>query len=313
MSALELPIQENTSDELPRVYLACPLTGLTAAAQRQIEADVAIIKQAVERETKLDRLAGDSWPVTVYAPINHTPPWKEDGLPPAAVYRQNLGAVHDSDALIVVAEKGGSAGVGQELEWATRLGLPIAYLTAGTHVSRQIAGAPAFISPQSYNKNPEVLEDHVKNFLRRWKPMILDGPRRRASRLVRFEPITLRLRGAWQSCANPTEVAAQVRVDINYLELALSDPRYVAVMPMDTLLALGHQLGVSLRSLEPGPSFALPVPALRALMAAAGEDGWSDDVVQRLIYEGRSSIECGDGTDLTTISSWRTLRGRLDK
>jgi len=298
-------------DDRPSIYLACPLTGLTAAVQRQIESDVVIVRQAIERETELDRLSVETWPVAVYAPINHTPPWKEDGLPPIEVYRRNLDAVHNADALIVLAERGGSAGVGQELEWASRLGLPIAYVTASPVVSRQIAGSPAFISASSYNKDPATLESKIRNFMRLWKPVILDGPRRRASRQMRFEPITLRLRGAWQSCRNSTEVAAQIRVDLNYLELMLSDSRYVAMMPTDTLLALAHALDVPLAGLEQPSLVMLPIPFMRSLMAAAAEDGWQDDVVQRLIYEGRAAIDRSDTVDLRTVTAWRVLHARL--
>ena len=310
MSTAEMPILDQAPEGSPRLYVACPLTGLSTAVRRQVEADVSIVKTAVRSETCLDRVAADSWPLSVYAPIDHTGPWRNDGLSPAEVYRRNLSMVHDSDAVIVLAEKGGSAGVGQELEWASRLGLPIAFLSASTALSRQIAGAPALIHAQSYNKDAGTLEDIVKNFLRRWKPVILDGPRRRASRVVRFDPITLRLRGAWQSCRNRTSVAAQIRVDLGYLELTLSDARYVATMPIDTLLALARELDVSLGGLDRDVTSSLPVPVLRALMAAASEDGWSDALVQALLYDGRAAIELAEAIDLTTLSGWRELRGR---
>jgi hypothetical protein len=310
MSTAEREILHEAPEGSPQLYLACPLTGLTDAVRRQIDSDVAIVKRAVTAETRLDRVDADSWPLNVYAPIDHTGPWASDGLSPHEVYRLNLSKVHDSDALLVLAEKGGSAGVGQELEWASRLGIPIAFLSASQTVSRQIAGAPALMLAQSYNKHADTLEDLVKNFLRRWKPMILDGPRRRASRVVRFQPITLRLRGAWQSCSNRTNVAAQVRVDVEYLELTLSDPRYVATMPVDTLLALAHQLNVSLGALDRSKALALPVPMMRAVMAAADEGGWPDDTVEALMYKGRAAIELGDVIDLRTVAAWRGLHER---
>lgn len=294
------------------MYLACPLTGLSTAARRQIACDIAIVKQAIERQTVADKVTFESWPVSIYAPLEHTPPWKEDNLSAAQVYRCNLDAIHGSDALIVLAESGGSAGVGQEFEWAIRLGIPILYLTAERQVSRQIAGAPAFVSAQSYAKDPETLESHVRNFLRRWRPLIEDGPRRRASRQLRFEAVTQRLRAAWQGCSNPTDVAAQVRVDIQYLELALSDPRYIAVMAVDTLLALAHQLNVPLTTLEPTATFVLPIPVIRALMATAAQEGWDDATVTRLLFEGRAALESGGALDITTITGWRRIQGSLD-
>ena len=78
------------------------------------------------------------WPID--APIDYSAPWKQDGLSPDDVYRKNLDAIHASDALIAFGENGASAGVGQELEWAIRLGIPILYLTADRVVSRQIQG-----------------------------------------------------------------------------------------------------------------------------------------------------------------------------
>jgi len=310
LTALQSPLPDLRSE--PRIYLASPLTALPAPARRQIGSDIATIKRAVERETVSDRLDSESWPVSIYAPFDHSAPWKTDNLSASQVYEKNLDAVHDSDALIVLAEKGGSAGVGQEFEWAIRLGIPILYLTAERDVSRQIAGAPAFVSAQSYSNDAETLENHVRNFLRRWRPMVLDGPRRRESRQIRFEAITDRLRGAWQNCPNPTEVAAQVRVDVQYLQLALSDPRYVAVMAVDTLLALAHNLDVPLTTLDPTPTFVLPVPMLRALMTTAAEDGWHDNTINQLLIEGKAALESARPFNLTTMSGWRRLHASLN-
>ncbi len=294
-----------------RLYLACPLTGLRDVDRRQIDSDVEAVKRAVERETNLDRIPEKAWPLAVYAPIDHTAPWRDDGLSPYEVYRRNLKAIHDSDGLVVLAEKGGSAGVGQELEWAIQLRIPVLYLTATDEPSRQIAGSPAFISAQVYGNDTATLEDHVKNFLRRWRPLILDGPSRRESRGLRFQAITTRLLAAWVSCSNPTEVAAQARIDLRYLEVALSDARYVAVMATDTLLTLAQLLGVPLRTLDPEPSFVLPVPMLRPLMAAAAEEGWQDNAIERLLHEGRAALQSGSSSPLTTISGWKRLSQKL--
>lgn len=312
MTAQQAPERDEIKATLGQVYLACPLTGLTPAARRQIISDVALVCGAVENETLLDRPAGDEWPLNVYAPIARTAPWLEDGLSPQQVYERNLQAVHDSDALIILAEKGGSAGVGQELEWAIRLGIPVLFLTADEHISRQISGAPAFILAQSYNKDAATLQLHVRNFLRLWKPMILDGPRRRESRRLRFQPLALRLAAAWQGCRNRTELAAQVRVDLRSLELALANPAYLATMATDTLLALARELGVALHALDRGPTFTLPVTTLRALMAAASDCGWSDEDVRRMLHLGRAAIESAESFDLDTIAGWRALHRRLE-
>jgi len=311
MSALEDPLPGIADGDLPRIYLACPLTGVTARDRRQLCSDVEVVKAAIERATGLDKLDDEAWPVAVYAPIEQTAPWGNDGLSPTQVYRRNLSEVHDADALIVLAERGGSAGVGQEIEWAARLGLPVSYLSASGDVSRQIAGIPGFVTAQSFNSDPRTLSLHVTNFLRLWKPAITDGPRRRRSRTFRYEPTTLRLRGAWQTCPNRTNVAAQVRVNIEYLELALSDPRYLASMATETLIELAHHLRVPLTGLEPVPTFVIPVTSLRPLMAAASEEGWDDTTVQRLLYEGRDRISRIAPVDLQTMAGWRTLHREL--
>jgi nucleoside 2-deoxyribosyltransferase len=309
MTAIE--VQPAACLDLPKVYLACPLTGLTPRARRQIDSDVVAIKRAVEAVTVDERVDDACWPVRVYAPIEHTAPWNQARLSAEQVYRTNLNEVHTSDALIVLGENGASAGVGQELEWAIRLGIPILYLTANRRVSRQVQGAPAFLQAQRYNNDTRTLESHVKNFMRLWRPMILDGPRRRESRRLRYEAVTKRLRAAWQICPRPTEVAAQVRVDIRYLELALSDPVLVSVMPAETLISLAHELDVALTSHSPRRLIALPVPALRALLAAAEADGWPDEDVERLIVHGRAASERNAGIDLRTISGWRSLHDEL--
>ncbi len=310
VTSVELDPTATQLGELPRLYLASPLTALPKATRRQLQADVTIVKQAVTAETDHDRVPDEAWPVAVYAPVDHTPPWGKDGLSPGEVYRRNLDQIHHADALIILAESGGSTGVGQELEWSVRLQMPVLYLTADDTPSRQISGTPGFISPRTYNGDAATLANHVRNFLRLWKPLILDGPRRRASRKMRFEAITLRLRGAWQSCPNRTDVAAQTRADITYIELALSDPRFVAVMATDTLLTLAHHLNVSLHATDPAPAATLEIPALRALMAAAAEDGWDDPLVKRLIHEGHF-VALTDGATLNTITGWRAIRDTL--
>lgn len=304
-SALPLPTVRG------QLYLACPLTALRERARRQVKSDIATVHRAVERETRLDRVEEDAWPLSVYAPLTYTAPWNDDGLTPSEVYERNLGKIHESDALIVLAEEGGSVGVGQELEWAIQLRLPILFLAPEPRPSRQIVGSPAFIDVRIYNGDAETLEGHVRHFLQQWKPLILDGPARRESRRLRFEAVTTRLRVAWEKYPNRTDIAAQTRVDLRYLDVVLSDPSYVAVMPLDTLLTVAHHLGVPLHGIAPTPSFVLPITMLRPLMAAAAEDGWDDPTITRLLHEGRAAIQTGDVDDLMTLDGWRRRRGSL--
>lgn len=310
MSALQAEHLVDTEGR--QLYLACPLTSIEERDQRQLKSDVAIVKRAVEDVTCGERLVGEAWPVSVYAPIDHTAPWRQDSLTPAEVYKRNLDQIHSSDGLIVLAENGGSAGVGQELEWGIGLGIPILFLTADRAISRQIQGAPGFVRAQSYGKDALTLEGHVRNFLLLSKPLILDGPRRRASRQLRYTPIAKELLGAWQSCRNPTDVAAQVRVDLRYLDITLQDPSLVAQMRVDTLVTLAQALDVRLSPKVERPTLALPVRMLRALFAAAAEEGWADDQVERLVFHGRAAVASGQVVDLTTMSGWRDLHSALE-
>lgn len=305
MSALESVL--SVPADLPRIYLACPLTGLSDAAIRHIKSDTEAVKIAVEQVTSGDRLDSERWPVSIYAPIDYTAPWCEDGLSPAEVYRKNLTQVHSSDALIVIAEGGGSAGIGQELEWSVRLGLPTLYLSPDHQISRQIAGVPGYVRAQTYSCDVRTLRLHVQNFLRQSRPLILDGPRRRASRELRYEVLTRRLRHAWASCSDRTVVAAQIRVDLAYLEVTLSDPAFVSMMPAETLIALANELDVRLTD----QVLALSVAEMRALMAAAERQNWSDSEVGRLVFHGHAAREGGDEIDLRVIDGWIHLRRNL--
>jgi hypothetical protein len=306
MSAVEV-LDVGPVVELPQVYIACPLTGLPAPAQRQIRSDIETVKHAIEAATHGDRVADERWPLRLYAPIDKTAPWLDDGLTPDEVYRTNITEVHNSDALVVVAEKGGSTGIGQELEWAVRLGIPVLYLSPSDDISRHVRGTPGFVSAQSYGGDPVTLAAHVTNFLHRWRPMVLDGPRRRSSKRLRYQAITARLHAAWVSCANPTLVAAQVRVDLRYLRLALGDPLLVSAMPTETLISLAHELGVDLTNHSPATVLALPGGHLRALVAAAEEAGWSDAEIEEAVVRGRAALAAGSEIDLRTVTAWSQL------
>jgi hypothetical protein len=122
---LEVP-----SLEIPRLYLASPLTGLNKKDQRAICLEVSGLKAAIQKFTVDDRTHGDAWPLSIYAPLEHTAPWNNDGLSAASIYDRNLSEVLDSDGLVVIGDDGLSAGVGQEIAWASTAGLPILCLTA---------------------------------------------------------------------------------------------------------------------------------------------------------------------------------------
>jgi hypothetical protein len=82
-------------------------------------------------------------------------------------------------------------------------------------------------------------------------------------------------------------------------------------MPIETLISLAHELDVDLASQSPRRMLSLAVPALRALLAAAEAEGWSDGDVERLMFHGRAALEREDGLDLSALAAWRTLYDRL--
>jgi hypothetical protein len=242
------------------------------------------VKRAIEDVTERDRADSESWPVRVYAPADHTASWKGDGKDPRSVFRTNIGEVFGPDALVVLAEHA-SAGVGQEIEWASTTGMPILCLTSSGQISRQIQGTPTFLDHRTYEEN-EQLEAAVKDFFRRWKPLILDGPRRRHARRLRFETLSTRLRDAWGDCGDRTTVAAQCRVMPDYLDVMLGDAGLTAAMPTHALLSLARERDVPVAPFLSERGQILPVQSLRALFAAAAKDGWSDSDVGLLMSHG---------------------------
>jgi hypothetical protein len=289
--------------EIPQLYLACPLTNLDDGQRRALTSEVSQVRMCVEQATVGDRVPGEAWPLAIYAPIQNTAPWLDDNLSDAGVYERNLTKVLDSDAVLVLADRAASAGVGQEIEWACRVGIPVLYLSSAEQVSRQIRGIPGTIRCAAYNGDGGTLTAHVANFLQENKHRILDGPRRRDSRRLRFEPLAGRLRHAWERCPDPTGLASRCALDPGYLRMMLTDAARVAMIPADTLTMLCAELGVSLAS----AARQLPIPATRALILAASAEGWSDETVERLRLHGLAEHAVNPDTDLATLDAWRDL------
>ena len=261
------------------------------------------VKHRIDQMTSGDRIDGEGWPVAVYAPIEHTPPWCNDGLSPREVYQRNLTELLDSDALIVVVGRAASAGVGQEIEWAVRAAMPILYLYGGDSISRQIAGIPAAITLQPYGEEFSLLGTKVGYFLQHQRLAICDGPRRRASKRLRFAVLTQQLQLAWARAANPTELAATCGLPIPMIESMLADSARVATMPVDALTALCTELGI-----DPlGAGRQLSVPALRALMTAAEQFGWDDARVETVRARGLEILGAEPDPRLDTPDRWHAL------
>jgi hypothetical protein len=287
--------------ELPRIYLACPLTNLTEHRKRTLKSEVSQVKMSIERLTVNDRVADEIWPVAVYAPIEHTAPWCGDGLSPVSIYMGNFSQVLDSDAVIVLADQAASAGVGQELEWAARIGIPVLYLSSSKRISRQIAGIPAAITCVAYNSDSDTLAAQIENFLRNNRTRIEDGPRRRASRRLRFEPLAAQLRQRWYTATDRTGIAARCLLSPILIDMTLEDTARVAFLSADSLSLLCAELAVAL-----SPSTRqLSIPATRALILAAVTDAWPDDVVQRLRLHALAAAALDPDLDLATPDAWR--------
>jgi hypothetical protein len=291
----------------PRIYLASPLTNLSQEQRRCLGSEIGLVKARIEQLTMSERVKGEAWPVSVYAPFDYTAPWKEDGLSPSQVYERNLSELLDSDAMIVLADKAASAGVGQEIEWATRSGMPILYLSSEESVSRQIAGIPAFITCVAYNHDSGTLTAQVDNFIHKWRIFIQDSPRRRASRRLRLEPLASRLRIAWATASDPTGIGARCGLHPNFIHMALADPARVALMPIDMVCMLCAELGVRLHT----SSNQLSIRAMRALILTSIEDSWSDETIGRMRIYGLAATAQDPATDLDTLDAWRNLHAQI--
>jgi hypothetical protein len=289
--------------EVPRIYLASPLTNLQRDERISILSQVENVKNRIDRMTIGDRADGEGWPVSVYAPIEHTPPWEADDLSATDVYQRNLTELLDSDALIVIAARAASAGVGQEIEWAARAPMPILYLSSGSSISRQIAGIPASITVQTYGDDYSLLGKKVGLFLQHRRHDICDGPRRRASKRLRFAVLTQQLQLAWARAANRTELAATCGLPIPMIDSMLADSARVATMPVDALTALSEELGI-----DPlGAGRQLSVRDMRALVAAAEEFGWDDALVETVRARGLEILGAEPNPRLDTPDRWRAL------
>ena len=155
--------QPPETGEIPCLYLACPLTSVDATDRQLLDSLCAHVMATV---TETCAESEDKWDVSVHAPIWWSNPRSGDGRSPEDVYDLNSGKVRDCAGMIVLALRGGSTGVGQELAWALQLRLPVLYLyPSDGHLSRQIEGSPGDISVVAFADTSELI-DAVRAFLR---------------------------------------------------------------------------------------------------------------------------------------------------
>lgn len=305
-----LPLEpENRAPDTPQIYVASSLTHLDRAGIRLVKDECDIINNAI---VEMSAEASDRWEVRVHVPAVWSAPSPTDTRGAEEIYRFNSGLVFcDCDALIIHGHQGGSMGAGQEFGWAEQLGLPILYLYyKGEPVSRQLAGTPAFLETCQF-ESPIELREAVRNFIRHWRSVIQDGPRRRRSLALRYEAVRIGLKVAWDSQpAKHKETSALSRLPDRRIEELLERPERLAFAPLEQLVGLASALGLELgRLLLPIALPELRADQLRVLFAAEAEHGWTAHDTEQVAEFARLQLARG-GTmrfPLNTIDDWARL------
>jgi hypothetical protein len=236
--------------------------------------------------------------VRAYAPIEFTPPWKNDLRSPTEIYDINLEALAGSDGLVVVTHHGSSAGIGQEIEWARCLGIPILYLSVD-EASRQIRGIPHRITFAQYADEEEICE-HVEGWLVANRRAIQDGPRRRANRKLAFYPLTAALAQAWHKRFDKTDTALRANLLPDAVTCMLESPARLSVAPFATVLSLATELGVSI-----GRRGDLGFREAAAWVSAAEAGEWDEDAAEKVRIYALLRASCGH--DLADPATWAML------
>ncbi|WP_322921653.1 hypothetical protein [Nocardioides renjunii] len=283
---------------MPQLYIACPLTGLDEDRER-LEATshrVETVQRAVIEETETNRIDGEKWPVTMHVPFKISRPGADGGLMPTTIYGRNLDALLDSDGLIVVTDRYCSAGIGQEIEWATRAGIPILYLSH-VQASRQILGTPHNVTGVVC-EDADTMAGQVRIWLRTHRAQIQTGPGRRADRNLAYLQLTARLRTAWEQSTDRTPQAAQLKLQPGSIDSLVASPARVALTPWWTICELAMILGVSLEARR-----SLTYAESRAWVKAVEDAGWDQKVADRL----RSFAVTNATDDLELPATWAVL------
>ncbi len=287
--------------KVPSVYLACPLTGHADHAQ-EIKTRVGVVEACIAEFTDTTGFSTEPWHVSAYAPVNHTSPWEDDHRSPEEIFEINLQALTESDGLIVVAHQGSSAGIGQEIEWARCMNIPILYLSID-EPSRQIRGIPHAITFARYTDEAD-LRLRVQEWLEANRPGIQNGPQRRSNAKLAFLPFTTALSQAWHRSFNKTDTAARVGLRPAAVTSLLDSPARLAVGPFATVLALANELGVPI-----GRRTDLSLTQARAFVQAADAGGWDDDLAERVLFY---ALLRASAHDLTSGEAWTELRAQMD-
>ncbi|HET7508971.1 MAG TPA: hypothetical protein VFJ65_01855 [Solirubrobacterales bacterium] len=308
---------EELGPDAPLVYLGMPLSQLPRERREAVEALEFIVNQAIIDQTHRDP---EPWPLRVHSPVKLSAPWRENGRTPEQVYQLNSGKIElEADAVIVIADKGGSPGIGQELAWACALSLPILIVHCdGTEVSRQVKGAADQydITIECY-RDPDDLHDIVGRWLVSRKRLICDGPRRRTGLRLALSNSFSRFARAWES-AGPDErdhVVATTQISASRIERILTDPLHLGGASVHELFLLGAALRIEASN----ALLAKPLPDLRkgqreALNAASQEFGWGFEKTLRVYKLARRELARGGvrRLPLASIQDWADFSERYD-
>jgi prophage maintenance system killer protein len=279
---------------LPQLYVACVLTATAEdkEAMNNLRSWCHNVERAVDEATRggsdepgLER----EWRVECDIPLRRTRP----GSPhtPQQVFERNSRALwSEADAMIAIGYRGGSSGVGQELEWAIRQGIPILYLVPdGDTVSRQVEGArhQADITIEPFDE-PEELARIVEGWIVSRRRVIEDGWRRREihrSRVVAAQAMA-RAALAQLDHAARFEVCAIAQLKPGRVHRLLTDPDALLAASLGEYLRLTAALGLEIGSPREAPAVPrqrLTPDQMDRLLDAAREQAWGGGVVQELI------------------------------
>jgi hypothetical protein len=287
---------EDLGAESPLIYIGMPLSQLPKERREIVELLAFAVNETITQQTR-NEIA--PWPVRVHSPIKHSAPWKQDDRSAEDVYRLNTDKVWlEADAMIVIAEKGGSVGIGQELAWACALQLPVLILhNEDTFISRQPRGTATEhdIEVKAY-REPEHLRDLVDSWLVSRRAEICDGPRRRLGRQGHFARASTLLGKRWGELTSEQRRHAEMttRLSAARIERILSDPLALAAASVQELVAAGCAVGIDIFDLDRKS----PLPELRrgqreALASAASEFGWDPETTLRLHDQARAELGRG--------------------
>lgn len=298
---------EDLTADRPLVYLAAPLSHLAEDRREKVELLAHTVNNAISEET---RGGPDPWPIRVHSPIKISAPWKDDDREPEDVYELNSGTIElDADAIVVIAEQGGSLGIGQELAWACDAGIPVLVVhREKTYVSRQLTGAATHfdISIEPYG-NPEHLRDIVCRWLVSRRREICDGPRRRLGRRLALRGRGEQLVKAWEGLSEEERriVSITCAMTTARIERILSDPRHLDLASVREMTTLEGVLRVE----DAKPATASPElgrSQRQALSLAAREFGWDPERVLRLDRLARHELARGGvrRLPLSSVQDW---------